>query len=42
MEEILWGFLTFMEVFPSPPLSRERSGGGWGKKVAVVSGKLYF
>jgi hypothetical protein len=30
------GFLTFMEVFPIPPLSRGRSGGGWGIYVAVV------
>jgi hypothetical protein len=38
MGEILWVFLTFMEVFPIPPLSRGRpvlsevegSGGGWG------------
>ena len=36
MEEILWVFLTFMEVFPIPPLSRGRSGGGWGIYVAVV------
>ena len=33
---ILWFFLTFMEVFPIPPISRGRSGGGWGKYVAVV------
>jgi len=33
---ILWGFLTFMEVFPIPLLSRGRSGGGWGIYVAVV------
>jgi len=36
MGEILWVFLTFMEVFPIPPLSRGRSGGGWGIYVAVV------
>jgi len=36
MEEILWVFLTFMKVFPIPPLSRGRSGGGWGIYVAVV------
>jgi hypothetical protein len=36
MGEILWGFLTFMEVFPIPPLSRGRSGGGWDIYVAVV------
>jgi hypothetical protein len=36
MGKILWVFLTFMEVFPIPPLSRGRSGGGWGIYVAVV------
>jgi len=44
MGEILWVFLTFMEVFPIPPLSRGRpvlsevegSGGGWDIYVAVV------
>ena len=36
MGEILWVFLTFMEVFPIPPLSRGRSGWGWGIYVAVV------
>ncbi len=36
MGELLWVFLTFMEVFPIPPLSRGRSGGGWGIYVAVV------
>ena len=47
MGGILWGFLTFMEGFPIPPLSlrargpsgpaaRGRSGGGWGIYVAVV------
>jgi hypothetical protein len=25
-----------MEVFPTPPLSRGRSGGGWDIYVAVV------
>ena len=40
-EGILWGFLTFMEVFPIPPLSRGRSGGGWGIYVAVVLGKCH-
>jgi hypothetical protein len=34
MGEILWVFLTFMEVFPIPPLSRGRSGGGWDIYVA--------
>jgi hypothetical protein len=33
---ILWVFPTFMGVFPIPPLSRGRLGGGWGKYVAVV------
>ena len=37
---ILWGFLTFMEGFPIPPLSRGRSGGGWGIYVAVVLRKF--
>jgi len=36
MGGILWGFLTFLEGFPIPPLSRGRSGGGWGIYVAVV------
>ena len=39
------GFLTFMEVFPIPPLSRGRSGGGWGIYVAVrinISKKFQF
>ena len=36
MGEILRVFLTFMEVSPIPPLSRGRSGGGWGICVAVV------
>jgi len=36
MGEILWVFLTIMEVFPIPPLSRGRAGGGWGIYVAVV------
>jgi hypothetical protein len=40
MGGILWGFLTFMEGFPIPPLSRGRSGGGWGIYVAVVL--IYF
>jgi hypothetical protein len=40
MGEILWVFLTFMEVFPIPPLSRGRSGGGWGTYVAVVLGGI--
>ena len=40
MGEILWVFLTFMEVFPIPPLSRGRSGGGWGIYVAVVLSNL--
>jgi len=40
MGEILWAFLTFMEVFPIPPLSRGRSGGGWGIYVAVVLVKM--
>ncbi len=34
-------FLTFMEVFPIPPLSRRRSGGGWGIYVAVALNRLY-
>ena len=42
MGEILWVFLTFMEVFPIPPLSRGRSGGGWGIYVAVVLGTLTY
>ena len=49
MGEILWVFLTFMEVFPIPPLSsrydsqpRGRSGGGWGIYVAVVIIKDFF
>jgi len=33
---VSWGFLTFMEGFPIPPLSRGRSGGGWGIYVAAV------
>jgi hypothetical protein len=41
MGEILWVFLTFMEVFPIPPLSRGRSGGGWGIYVAVVLESVY-
>ena len=36
MGEILLVFPTFMGVFPIPPLSRGRSGGGWGIYVAVV------
>ena len=39
MGGILWGFLTFMEGFPIPPLSRGRSGGGWGIYVALVLNK---
>jgi len=35
-EGILWGFPTFIGVSSIPPPSRGRSGGGWGKKVAVV------
>jgi hypothetical protein len=42
MEGILWVFLTFMEVFPIPPLSRGRSGGGWGIYVAVVLGVNHY
>jgi hypothetical protein len=42
MGEILWVFLTFMEVFPIPPLSRGRSGGGWGIYVAVVLCKRFL
>ena len=42
MGEILWVFLTFMEVFPISPLSRGRSGGGWGIYVAVVLTKHSF
>jgi hypothetical protein len=41
MGEILWFFLTFMEVFPIPPLSRGRSGGGWGIYVGVVLENLF-
>jgi hypothetical protein len=29
-----------MEVFPIPPLSRGRSGGGWGIHVTVVLYKV--
>jgi hypothetical protein len=36
MGEILLVFPTFIGVFPIPPLSRGRSGGGWGMYVAVV------
>ena len=41
MGGILWGFPPFMEGFPTPPLSRGRSGGGWGIYVAVVLVSVY-
>ena len=41
MGGILWVFLTFMEVFPIPPLSRGRSGGGRVIYVAVVLMSFY-
>jgi len=36
MGERLFVLPTFMGVFPIPPPSRGRAGGGWGIYVAVV------